>query len=83
MSALPPVNSSVEMSEIARLEKMIKEIPQFSSENQALAIEALTAYRGLLALGKLSKFVVLVLAGISAAVVGANHFKDILRSWLL
>lgn len=67
---------------IERLEQIVQGMPQFSSEEQALVRQVLEAYRGWQVLGKAMKMLIVVLAGISALVVGLGHLKSVLKVWL-
>lgn len=67
---------------IEKLEALVKGMPQFSAEEQTLVREVLEAYRGWLVLGKALKLLIVILAGISAAVVASGHLKAVLKAWL-
>ena len=67
---------------IEKLEALVKAMPQFTLEEQTLVREVLEAYRGWLVLGKALKLLIVLLAGISAAVVASGHIKTALKAWL-
>ena len=67
---------------IEKLETLVKGMPQFTAEEQTLVREVLEAYRGWLVLGKALKLLIVILAGISAAVVASGHLKAVLKAWL-
>ena len=67
---------------IERLEQIVQGMPQFTTEEQALVRQVLEAYRGWQVLGKAMKMLIVVLAGVSALVVGLGHIKDVLKAWL-
>jgi len=67
---------------IEKLEELVKAMPQFTPEEQALVREVLEAYRGWLVLGKALKLLIVLLAGISATVVASGHIKTVLKAWL-
>ena len=57
-------------------------MPQFTTEEQALVRQVLEAYRGWQVLGKAMKMLIVLLAGLSALVVGLGHLKAVLKVWL-
>ncbi len=57
-------------------------MPQFTAEEQALVRQVLEAYRGWKVLGKAAKMLIVLLAGVSALVVGLGHLKAVLKVWL-
>lgn len=67
---------------IERLEQIVQGMPQFTAEEQKLVRDVLEAYRGWQVLGKAAKMLIVVLAGISALVVGLGHLKAVLKVWL-
>ena len=67
---------------IERLEQIVQGMPQFTAEEQALVRQVLEAYRGWQVLGKAMKMLIVLLAGISALVVGLGHLKSVLKVWL-
>ena len=67
---------------IERLEQIVQGMPQFTAEEQALVRQVLEAYRGWQVLGKAMKMLIVLLAGISALVVGLGHLKAVLKVWL-
>ena len=67
---------------IERLEQIVQGMPQFTAEEQKLVRDVLEAYRGWQVLGKAAKMLIVVLAGVSALVVGLGHLKDVLKAWL-
>ena len=67
---------------IERLEQIVQNMPQFTAEEQALVRQVLEAYRGWQVLGKAMKMLIVLLAGISALVVGLGHLKSVLKVWL-
>ncbi len=67
---------------IERLEQIVQGMPQFTTEEQALVRQVLEAYRGWQVLGKAMKMLIVLLAGISALVVGFGHLKSVLKVWL-
>lgn len=67
---------------IERLEQIVQGMPQFTAEEQVLVRQVLEAYRGWQVLGKAMKMLIVVLAGISALVVGLGHLKSVLKVWL-
>lgn len=67
---------------IERLEQIVQGMPQFTAEEQALVRQVLEAYRGWQVLGKAMKMLIVLLAGISALVVGLGHLKALLKGWL-
>lgn len=67
---------------IERLEQIVQGMPQFTTEEQALVRQVLEAYRGWQVLGKAMKMLIVVLAGVSALVVGLGHLKAVLKVWL-
>ena len=67
---------------IERLEKIVHGMPQFTTEEQELVRQVLEAYRGWQILGKAAKMLIVLLAGLSALVVGLGHLKEVLRGWL-
>jgi hypothetical protein len=67
---------------IERLEKIVHGMPQFTTEEQELVRQVLEAYRGWQVLGKAAKMLIVLLAGLSALVVGMGHLKEVLRGWL-
>ncbi len=67
---------------IERLEQIVQGMPQFTTEEQALVRQVLEAYRGWQVLGKAMKMLIVLLAGISALVVGLGHLKAVLKVWL-
>jgi len=67
---------------IERLEKIVQGMPQFTAEEQVLVRQVLEAYRGWQVLGKAAKMLIVLLAGISALVVGMGHLKAVLKGWL-
>lgn len=69
--------------DIDRLERLVREMPQLTTEEHKLLRQVLDAYRGWQVLGRAAKLLVLVLAGISAVAVAGGHIKEALRSWLL
>ena len=68
---------------IERLEQIVQNMPQFTTEEQVLVRQVLEAYRGWQVLGKAMKLLVLFLAGVSAVVVGFSHIKTLLKAWLI
>ena len=68
---------------IERLEQIVQNMPQFTAEEQALVRQILEAYRGWQVLGKAMKMLIVLLAGISALVVGMGHLKAVLKGWLV
>ena len=68
---------------IERLEQIVQNMPQFTTEEQVLVRQVLEAYRGWQVLGKAMKLLVLFLAGVSAVVVGFGHIKTLLKAWLI
>ena len=68
---------------IERLEQIVKGMPQFTAEEQVLVRQVLEAYRGWQVLGKAAKMLIVLLAGLSALVVGIGHLKAVLRGWLI
>ena len=68
---------------IERLEQIVKGMPQFTAEEQVLVRQVLEAYRGWQVLGKAAKMLIVILAGLSALVVGIGHLKAVLRGWLI
>lgn len=67
---------------IERLEQIVHSMPQFTAEEQMLVRQVLEAYRGWQVLGKAAKMLIVVLAGVSALVVGLGHLKSVLKVWL-
>lgn len=67
---------------IERLEQIVQGMPQFTAEEQVLVRQVLEAYRGWQVLGKAAKMLIVVLAGLSALVVGLGHLKAVLKVWL-
>jgi len=67
---------------IERLEQIVQGMPQFTAEEQVLVRQVLEAYRGWQVLGKAMKMLIVLLAGISALVVGFGHLKSVLKVWL-
>ena len=67
---------------IERLEQIVQNMPQFTAEEQVLVRQVLEAYRGWQVLGKAMKMLIVLLAGISALVVGMGHLKTVLKGWL-
>ena len=67
---------------IERLEQIVQGMPQFTAEEQKLVRDVLEAYRGWQVLGKAAKMLIVVLAGLSALVVGLGHLKAVLKVWL-
>ena len=67
---------------IERLEQIVQGMPQFTADEQALVRQVLEAYRGWQALGKAAKMLIVLLAGVSALVVGLGHLKAVLKVWL-
>lgn len=67
---------------IERLEQIVHGMPQFTAEEQKLVRDVLEAYRGWQVLGKAAKMLIVVLAGVSALVVGLGHLKAVLKVWL-
>ena len=67
---------------IERLEQIVQNMPQFTAEEQVLVRQVLEAYRGWQVLGKAMKLLIVLLAGISALVVGMGHLKSVLKVWL-
>ena len=67
---------------IERLEQIVQNMPQFTAEEQVLVRQVLEAYRGWQVLGKAMKMLIVLLAGISALVVGLGHLKAVLKVWL-
>ena len=67
---------------IERLEQIVQGMPQFTAEEQKLVRDVLEAYRGWQVLGKAAKMLIVVLAGVSALVVGLGHLKAVLKVWL-
>ena len=67
---------------IERLEQIVQGMPQFTADEQALVRQVLEAYRGWQVLGKAMKMLIVLLAGISALVVGMGHLKAVLKGWL-
>ena len=67
---------------IERLEQIVHGMPQFTAEEQKLVRDVLEAYRGWQVLGKAAKMLIVVLAGVSALVVGLGHLKSVLKVWL-
>jgi hypothetical protein len=68
---------------IERLEQIVQGMPQFTAEEQVLVRQVLEAYRGWQVLGKAAKMLIVLLAGLSALVVGIGHLKAVLRGWLI
>ena len=68
---------------IERLEQIVQGMPQFTTEEQALVRQVLEAYRGWQVLGKAMKMLIVLLAGVSALVVGLGHLKAVLKGWLV
>ena len=68
---------------IERLEQIVQGMPQFTQEEQVLVRQVLEAYRGWQVLGKAAKMLIVLLAGLSALVVGIGHLKAVLRGWLI
>lgn len=69
--------------DIDRLERLVREMPQLTTEEHKLLRDVLEAYRGWQVLGRAAKLLVLFLAGISAVAVAGGHIKEALRSLLL
>ena len=67
---------------IERLEQIVQGMPQFTAEEQVLVRDVLEAYRGWQVLGKAAKMLIVLLAGVSALVVGLGHLKAVLKVWL-
>ena len=67
---------------IERLEQIVQGMPQFTAEAQKLVRDVLEAYRGWQVLGKAMKMLIVLLAGVSALVVGLGHLKSVLKVWL-
>ena len=67
---------------IERLEQIVQNMPQFTTEEQVLVRQVLEAYRGWQVLGKAAKMLIVLLAGVSALVVGLGHLKAVLKVWL-
>ena len=67
---------------IERLEQIVHGMPQFTAEEQKLVRDVLEAYRGWQVLGKAAKMLIVLLAGVSALVVGLGHLKAVLKVWL-
>ena len=67
---------------IERLEQIVQGMPQFTAEEQVLVRDVLEAYRGWQVLGKAAKMLIVLLAGVSALVVGLGHLKSVLKVWL-
>ena len=67
---------------IERLEQIVHGMPQFTAEEQVLVRDVLEAYRGWQVLGKAAKMLIVLLAGVSALVVGLGHLKAVLKVWL-
>ena len=67
---------------IERLEQIVQGMPQFTAEEQKLVRDVLEAYRGWQVLGKAMKMLIVLLAGVSALVVGLGHLKSVLKVWL-
>ena len=67
---------------IERLEQIVQGMPQFTADEQALVRQVLEAYRGWQVLGKAAKMLIVLLAGVSALVVGLGHLKAVLKVWL-
>lgn len=67
---------------IERLEQIVQGMPQFTAEEQVLVRQVLEAYRGWQVLGKAAKMLIVLLAGVSALVVGLGHLKSVLKVWL-
>ena len=67
---------------IERLEQIVQGMPQFTAEEQKLVRDVLEAYRGWQVLGKAAKMLIVLLAGVSALVVGLGHLKSVLKVWL-
>ena len=67
---------------IERLEQIVQGMPQFTADEQALVRQVLEAYRGWQVLGKAAKMLIVLLAGVSALVVGLGHLKSVLKVWL-
>ena len=68
---------------IERLEQIVQGMPQFTAEEQVLVRDVLEAYRGWQVLGKAAKMLIVLLAGVSALVVGLGHLKAVLKVWLV
>ena len=68
---------------IERLEQIVQGMPQFTAEEQVLVRQVLEACRGWQVLGKAAKMLIVLLAGLSALVVGIGHLKAVLRGWLI
>ena len=68
---------------IERLEQIVQGMPQFTAEEQKLVRDVLEAYRGWQVLGKAMKMLIVLLAGVSALVVGLGHLKSVLKGWLV
>lgn len=68
---------------IERLEQIVHGMPQFTAEEQKLVRDVLEAYRGWQVLGKAAKMLIVLLAGVSALVVGLGHLKSVLKGWLV
>ena len=69
--------------DIEKLERIVRDMPQLTVEEQKLLKDVLEAYRGWQVLGKAAKMLVFLLAGLSALVVGFGHLKEVLKSWLI
>lgn len=70
-------------ADIDRLERIVRDMPQLTTEEHKLLRDVLEAYRGWQVLGRAAKLLVLFLAGISAVAVAGGHIKEALRSLLL
>lgn len=66
---------------LERLEACVAGDPCFSPSDAAVIHDMIAAYRGWQALGKATKWIILVLAAISGAVVALNNLTDGVAKW--
>lgn len=80
----PPTKRDAELIELsAKLEKLISADPQFTKGDEATIHEMLQSYRGFLAVGKFSKFIIFSLAAIAASIAAYKTIITAVRSWLI
>lgn len=67
---------------LERLEHRARSIPDFSDDERAELHKIIEAYRGWQVLGKATKWLVLLLAGLSGLIIALSQIKEALKSWL-
>lgn len=68
--------------QLSHVERKIEESHEFSAEEVELLREIISAFRSLRALGRLTRFVVVALAAVGAALAAWNSIREEVTKWL-